>query len=96
MKLKPVRLTKKTGKYLGAVKKRLAEDLTMGDVQILVNWTNWQASSLYEELTLQEVLNVYRVSSDWVTWQAWAEDDVKAACKAWNGVTLPENHRSPC
>jgi hypothetical protein len=84
-------------KILGmcSVKARKASDLTLDECQSLKTWCDWQAASLWEGLNLQEILNVYRATAQYETLEGWAEEDWRAAYKAWNRAVRPENHMKP-
>jgi hypothetical protein len=58
-----------------AVKAVHVMDMTMDEIEMLNNWCNCQSTDLWEGLTLQEILNVYRASAEWDTWEGWAEED---------------------
>lgn len=79
-----------------SVKAQRAEDLTFREIADLVNWCNHQRSNLWEEMSLQEILNVYRVSIEWDTWEGWASEERGAARKAWDrAVISPGNKMAP-
>lgn len=81
---------------LCGIKSKLASDLNIEEVQALINWCNWQDSDLWVDMSLQEILNVYRASAKWVDWQYWAEEDREAAHKAWNEAVIdPGNQMYP-
>lgn len=77
---------------LCAVKAREATALTLDELRALVAWADCQTASLWDNMSLQEILNVYRVSGEWDTWEAWAEQPGPAAYLAWNlAVESPLN-----
>ncbi len=76
---------------LCGVKSRYASELDLEELQALVNWCGWQDSSLWEGMTLQEILNVYRVSAKWDTWQGWASESRGQAVWAWNRAVHASN-----
>lgn len=79
-----------------AVKAALVNQLTIEECEALVNWCNCQQSDLWEDLSLQEILNVYRASAEWDTWEAWAKEDWEVAYAAWNEAVIdPGNHMMP-
>jgi hypothetical protein len=77
---------------LCGVKARYAEDLTREETATLMNWCDWQNESLWDGMNLQEILNVYRVSSIWEDFQSWTEEEGDKARRAWNRVVRPQNH----
>jgi len=78
-----------------SIKTRRAEDLSREEAANLMYWCDGQNESLWDELCLQEILNVYRVSHAWEDWQSWASEEPAKACAAWNKATRRANHRSP-
>lgn len=76
---------------LCGIKSRYAEDLDLEELRALVNWCNGQDESLWDGMTVQEILNVYRVSAEWVDWQAWAQERPLVARAAWNRVVQAHN-----
>lgn len=70
------------------VKSRKAEDLTLEEAEALINWCNCQTADLWDSMTLQECLNVYRVSAEWDTWEGWSEEERAEAHKAWNRAVI--------
>lgn len=75
------------------VKARNASELTREETESLMSWCDCQTESLWDDMTLQEILNVYRVSAEYVTWEDWAMDDRKAAHKAWNRAVIQSHNR---
>lgn len=73
------------------VKAEVVADLTLEDCRMLARWADYQASALWDGLTLQEILNVYRASWEWDTWQGWAEEEPDAARDGWNSAVAPIN-----
>lgn len=69
---------------LCSIKARAVAELTREETQDLMSWCDFQTEDLWEGMTMQEILNVYRVSAEYVTWEDWADEDRKAAHKAWN------------
>lgn len=76
---------------LCGVKARYASELTREETQALMNWCDWQDESLWDGMSLQEILNVYRVSAKYVSWQEWASESRAAAHGAWNRVVSVAN-----
>lgn len=68
-------------------------DMSYEDMQTLIRWCDWQDGSLWEDMTLQEILNVYRVSAEWEDWQSWSTEDWKAAYKAWNRAVIDPGNK---
>ena len=82
---------------LCAVKAAHADQLTIEECEALVNWCSHQQSDLWEDMSLQEILNVYRATAEWVTFEAWAMEDREAAHAAWNEAVIdPGNKLYPC
>jgi hypothetical protein len=77
---------------LCAVKARNASDLTREEIKALTYWCDCQTKSLWDDLTLQEILNVYRVSAEWMTWEDWLDEERIKAVRGWNRATFPKNH----
>jgi len=78
------------------VKARLAADLTREETQSLMHWCDSQTEALWDNMSLQEILNVYRISAESVTWEMWAEDEPENARVAWNrAVISPGNRMRP-
>lgn len=75
------------------VKASLASDLTRSEVGALMNWCDCQCESLWRGLSLQEILNIYRASVGWVTFEAWAQEDPRAARAAWNRAVIARDNR---
>lgn len=73
------------------VKAELASELTREETQSLMNWCDYQRESLWEDMNLQEILNVYRVSAEYDSFEGWESEDSDAARKAWNRVVRPAN-----
>ena len=81
---------------LCAVKAEEATKLSLEEVRDLVAWCRCQDESLWDVLTLQEILNVYRVSAEYETFEAWLGEEPTAAVAAWNTAIInPENTMVP-
>lgn len=76
-----------------AVKAAYVEQLTIEEAEALVNWCSHQQSDLWEDLSLQEILNVYRATAEWDTFEAWAAEDWEAAYAAWNAAVIDEGNQ---
>lgn len=77
---------------LCSVKADVAADMSRSEISDLMAWCDCQSEHLWDDMTLQEILNVYRASAEYETWQGWAEDNRKAAHAAWNkAVIAPSN-----
>lgn len=74
------------------VKSARAEDLSREEIVSLMEWCDFQREDLWDGLTLQEILNVYRVSAEWENFEAWAEEEGNVARFAWNRVVRERNH----
>lgn len=73
------------------VKSEKAENLNREETQILMNWCDNQLESLWDELSLQEILNIYRVSGKWVNWECWFEEEPELAIKGLNSAVKREH-----
>lgn len=78
---------------LCSVKARIAGKLTLDEAADLATWCNCQRADLWEDMTLQECLNVHRVSAEWETWESWAEEDWRAAYAAWNRAVVDPGNK---
>jgi hypothetical protein len=78
---------------LCAVKTERAEDLTREDISALTNWCDCQTEGLWAEMSLQEILNVYRATAEYDTFEGWAEEDWQAAHAAWNAAVIKPGNR---
>ena len=76
-----------------AVKAAYATALTIEECEALLNWCNCQSSDLWEDMSLQEILNVYRATAEWDTFEAWAAEDWEAAYAAWNAAVIDEGNQ---
>lgn len=76
-----------------SVKAAYATDLTIEECEALVNWCNSQTSDLWDGMSLQEILNVYRATAEWDTFEAWASADWEAAHAAWNAAVIDEGNQ---
>jgi hypothetical protein len=73
---------------LCAVKAERASDLTREETESLMRWCDCQQESLWDGMSLQEILNVYRVSAEWDRFEDWTEADWKSAYLAWNSAVI--------
>lgn len=79
-----------------SIKTAFASNMTRGDVSNLMFWCDFQCESLWDGMSTQEILNVYRASAEWETWEGWAEEDFDSARKAWNEAVIdPGNEMLP-
>lgn len=69
-----------------------AGQLSREQVVHLMSWCDYQTESLWDGMTLQEILNVYRVSAVWENFEGWVEQEGDVARRAWNAVVRPSNH----
>lgn len=88
MRDKTVDVAKANVRWLGVVTARSAADLSLEMIEVLVSWCGWQRSDLWDGLSLQEILNVYRATAEWDNFEGWAEEDWRAAYKAWNSAVI--------
>lgn len=89
--LKTVKVTPAALALCG-VKAERVENLTREEIKSLMSWCDYQTESLWDDMNLQEILNVYRVSADWEDFESWAQEEGDIARKAWNKVVRKENH----
>jgi len=68
-----------------------ASRLNREQAATLMGWCDCQSESLWDGMTLQEILHVYHVSIEHLTFEDWAEECGDVARHAWNAVTKPEN-----
>lgn len=79
-----------------SIKVKFASELTLDDIRNLVFWCDCQNDILWDGMSLQEILNVYRVSAEWDTWECWSDADWEVACEAWNSAVIdPGNMLTP-
>lgn len=69
-----------------------AADLSRDDLAALVNWSNCQEPGLINDLTTQELLNVYRMSAEYDTVVDWLAEKGNFAVRAFNHVVRPAAH----
>ncbi len=70
------------------VKAEHASDLDREQTANLMAWCDCQSEDLWTDMTLQEILNVYRVSAEWNTFEDWADADRETAHEAWNSAVI--------
>lgn len=73
------------------VKAMDARNLNREEILNLMAWCDCQDESFWDNLTLQEILNVYRVSADYMTFQDWTIEQPRKAWEAYNRAVLPHN-----
>ncbi len=78
---------------LCAVKADKAENLTRDETAALMAWCDCQSEDLWEGMSLQEILNVYRATAEYISFEAWADDDWRAAYKAWNSAVIDKGNK---
>lgn len=76
-----------------AVKAAYATDLNLEEIEALAYWCNCQSSDLWDDMSLQEILNVYRATAEWDTFEAWANEDWEAAYAAWNAAVIDDGNK---
>jgi hypothetical protein len=76
---------------LCGVKASSADKLTREEIGYLMNWCDHQTEALWDGMSLQEILNVYRASAEWENFEAWTEARGNEARRAWNAVVRPKN-----
>jgi hypothetical protein len=92
---KTIKVAPEVLKFCG-VKASKAADLTLEDAEHLMNWCNCQTASLWDNMSLQEILNIYRSTAEYETFEGWADEDWKSAYKAWNRAVInPGNKMRP-
>jgi hypothetical protein len=81
---------------MASIKTKRAGNLTRDETTTLMAWCDCQTESLWDGMSLQEILNVYHATSEWTSFEAWAEEDWRAAYKAWNrAIIAPGNKMQP-
>lgn len=75
------------------IKSKVVGGLTLDDMRVLLNWCGWQDESLWDGMSLQEILNVYHVSNKWDTWELWAQAEGDIAREAWNAVVATHGNK---
>lgn len=83
-----VRLALKQHAY---VKEMRADRLTLDQIEHLVHWCGMQDGNLWEGMTLQEIVNVYRISAEYENFESFAEQEGDNARKKWNAVVRTHN-----
>jgi len=74
--------------------------LSRDEVQRLMGWCDRQRESLWDGMTLQDILNVWHISCQWDNFESWSEDEGDVARLCWNAVVKDkqqhlELHESP-
>lgn len=75
------------------VKSSLASHLTREETASLMAWCDCQNESLWESMSLQEILNVYRATAEYETFESWAQDDWREAYEAWNSAVIDTGNK---
>lgn len=68
-----------------------AGNLFFEEISLLIEWTEYQDSRLFDGLTLQELLNLYRISAEHGDIDAWFEEDPEAALIGYNSAVNSDN-----
>lgn len=66
--------------------------LNREQVSDLMGWCDFQDESLWDGMTMQEILNIWHVSIEYDSFEGWAQERGDEARKQWNRVTYPNNH----
>ena len=69
-----------------------ASQLNREQMTDLMAWCDYQDESLWDGMTLQEILNVWHISINYYSFEGWAQEEGDKARKQWNRVTYPANH----
>lgn len=75
------------------VKAERAEALTRDEVASLMVWCDYQREDLWTDMSLQEILNVYRATAEYDSFEGWAEEDREAAHAAWNRAVISPGNK---
>lgn len=75
------------------VKAERAEALTREEIVALMSWCDCQREDLWENMSLQEILNVYRATAEYESFEAWAQEDRRAAHAAWNRAVINRGNK---
>lgn len=78
---------------LCGVKAPVASQMTREETAILMNWCDSQREDLWDGMSLQEILNVYRATAEWDNFEGWAEEDWNSAYKAWNSAVIDPGNK---
>lgn len=79
---------RKSDLYWGSIKAEHTDpvNLNMQQLGLLVRWCSCQAPSLFDDLPLSEVLQIYHASIEWMTFEDWLEEEPLDAARAYNGI----------
>lgn len=77
---------------LSAFKQRNANKLTKEEMRRLANWCDCQCEELWEGMSQQDILNVYHVSVEWMTFEDWFNEEQENALAAWNSAVQDKNN----
>ena len=68
-----------------------ASELLYQEIAIIFEWAEEQDSDFFVDLSLQEVLNVYRVSADYEDFEEFLEMNSEKAVEAYNSAVAEDN-----
>lgn len=68
-----------------------ASELLFQEIAILFEWAEEQDSEFFIDLSLQEVLNVYRVSADYEDFEEFLDLNPEKAVVAYNSAVNEDN-----
>lgn len=65
--------------------------LTLQQAASLTRWAEHQHGSLFDDdhVTIQQVLDVFHASIEWISFEAWLEEEPGPAIKAYNAAMPP-------
>ena len=74
------------------VKTESASALSLIESERLAGWCRIHSRHLWEDLNLQQILNVYRACANgaWSSFEAWYHADSDEAMIAWNDAINPD------
>lgn len=88
--MKFIELTKQQEEYLDFTTKD-ASELLFQDIVLLLDWCSMQDDNMFIDLSLQELLNLYRISHNWEDFDMWFNEEPKAALNAYNAAVDESN-----
>ena len=66
------------------IKAKRAAQLSREEASQLMSWCDWQIEALWDDLNLQQILNVYHASAEYEDAQSWLEEEPEKAVKGFN------------
>jgi hypothetical protein len=66
---------------MAEIKATKAGEMSDHDARCLLNWRDWTHEELVYGLNLQQLLDLYHASAEYVSLEGWLEEDRKAPAK---------------